>query len=104
MALRKGTPPERLQAAGRSRGPRNKKASAISYSPAMSAPILSAKGRGREAEQIIALAREAGIEIVEDPPLAALLDSNIKVGDYIPEWCWETVAKILAFIWAKEKS
>jgi flagellar biosynthesis protein len=81
---------------------RGKKASAVSYVPNDPAPILVASGRGREAERIIALARNAGIQIVEDPVLAALLDAG-KAGEYIPVWCWEAVAKILAFVFAKEK-
>ncbi|MFP3043814.1 EscU/YscU/HrcU family type III secretion system export apparatus switch protein [Treponema primitia] len=79
-----------------------KKASAIAYSPDMPAPRIIASGRGREAEQIIAIAREAGITVVEDPGLEALLNAG-KTGDYIPEWCWDTVAKILAFVIAREK-
>jgi flagellar biosynthesis protein len=62
-----------------------------------------AKGRGREAERIIAIAREAGIEIVEDSALAILLDAGVKPGDFIPPWCWEAVAKILAFVLSKEE-
>ena len=62
-----------------------------------------AKGRGREAERIIALAREAGIEIVEDSALTALLDAGVKPGDFIPHWCWEAVAKILAFVLSEEE-
>jgi flagellar biosynthesis protein len=63
-----------------------------------------ASGRGREAERIISLAREAGVEIVEDPALAALLDVGIKAGDFIPVWCWEAAAKILAFVLAEDKA
>jgi flagellar biosynthesis protein len=74
-----------------------KKASAIAYSPEMSAPRILAAGRGREAERIIAIAHEAGVAVVEAPELEALLDAG-KTGDYIPEWCWETVAKILAWV------
>jgi flagellar biosynthesis protein len=81
---------------------KGKKASAISYTPDDPAPLIVALGRDREAERIIALARDAGISIVEDPVLAALLDAG-KAGDYIPVWCWEAVAKILAFVFAKEK-
>ena len=62
-----------------------------------------AKGRGREAEQITALAREAGIEIVENAALAVLLDAGVKPGKFIPEWCWEALAKILAFVLSKEE-
>jgi len=80
-----------------------KKASAIAYNREEGVPRLLAKGRGREAERIIAMAREAGIEIVEDSALAALLDAGIKPGDFIPPWCWEAVAKILAFVLSKEE-
>ena len=57
----------------------------------------------REAEKIIALAREAGVEIVEDMALATLLDAGVKPGDFIPPWCWEAVAKILAFVLSEEE-
>ena len=80
-----------------------KKASALAYSSEEGIPRLLAKGRGLEAERIIALAREAGIEIVEDSVLAALLDAGVKPGDFIPPWCWEAVAKILAFVLSEEE-
>jgi flagellar biosynthesis protein len=80
-----------------------KKASAIAYNDEEGIPRLLAKGRGREAERIIALAKEAGIEIVEDSSLAALLDAGVKPGDLVPPWCWEAVAKILAFVLSKEE-
>jgi flagellar biosynthesis protein len=82
--------------------PWRKKASALGYKSEEGMPRLLAKGRGREAERIIALAREAGIEVVEDPALAALLDAGLEPGDWIPPWCWEGVAKILAFVFSKE--
>ncbi|GHU16978.1 hypothetical protein FACS189496_5020 [Bacilli bacterium] len=40
---------------------------------------------------------------MEDPALAALLDTGVKTGDIIPVWCWEAAAKILAFVLSKEK-
>jgi flagellar biosynthesis protein FlhB len=83
---------------------RGKKAAAIGYNSEDGIPRLLAKGRDREAERIIVLAREAGIEIVEDPVLAALVDAGVEPGDWIPSWCWEEVAKILAFVFAKENS
>jgi flagellar biosynthesis protein FlhB len=46
----------------------------------------------------VTLAREAGIEIIEDPSLAAMLDTGAQLGDIIPVWCWEAVAKLLAFV------
>jgi len=80
-----------------------KKASAIAYNDEDGIPRLLAKGRGRDAEKIIALARKAGIEIIEDSSLAAMLDAGVKPGDFVPPWCWEAVAKILAFVFSKEK-
>jgi flagellar biosynthesis protein len=81
---------------------KRKKASAISYHSGDEAPRLVASGRGRDAERIIAIARDAGIEVVSDPALAALLDIGVKPGDFIPAWCWDAAAKILAFVLAKE--
>lgn len=82
---------------------RGKTASAIAYNSGEPAPRLVARGRDYEAERIVAIAREAGITVVEDPALAALLDRGVKTGDIIPFWCWELAAKALAFALAKEK-
>jgi len=77
---------------------KRKTASAIGYSPGEPAPKLLATGRGKEAEQIIAIAEKAGVAVVEDAALAALLDTSVRPGDFIPPWCWEAAAKILAFV------
>jgi flagellar biosynthesis protein len=78
-------------------------ASAIAYTQGTEAPRLVASGRGREADRIIAVAEQSGVTVVEDPSLAALLDTGIKIGDTIPVWCWEATAKILAFVLTKDK-
>jgi type III secretion system FlhB-like substrate exporter len=78
-----------------------KTASAIGYDPRDSGPRLLARGRDGGAERIIALAREAGVQVLRDPPLAALLDAGGQVGDIIPVWCWEAAARILAFVAAR---
>ena len=80
-----------------------KLASALAYNREEGIPRLLAKGRDREADRIIALAREAGIEVVEDSALAALLDAGVKPLDFIPSWCWEATARILAFVIKKEE-
>lgn len=77
---------------------KRKLASAIGYTKGDPAPILLASGRGREAEQILAIAEKAGVSVVEDAALAALLDSSAAPGDFIPPWCWEAAAKVLAFV------
>jgi len=76
---------------------KKKLASAIGYSPGDPVPQLLALGRDREADRIVSLAQQAGITIVEDTALAALLD-KARPGDFIPIWCWEAVAKVLAFV------
>ncbi len=77
---------------------KRKLASAIGYKSGDFAPALLAAGRDREAEQIIAVAQKAGVAVVEDEALAVLLDTSAKTGDFIPPWCWEAAAKILAFV------
>jgi flagellar biosynthesis protein len=77
---------------------KRKLASAIGYKPGDPAPELLASGRGRDADRIVAIAEQAGVAVVEDAALAALLDTSAKPGDYIPYWCWEATAKILAFV------
>ena len=82
---------------------KRKIASAIAYSPEDPASVVLASGRDREAEHIIAVAREAGVAVVEDEALAALLDSSARPGDFIPPWCWEAAAKILVFVTKVQK-
>jgi flagellar biosynthesis protein len=77
---------------------KRKIASAIGYTKGDPAPVVLAQGKGRQAEQIIAVAENAGIAVIEDESLAVLLDSSAKTGDFIPPWCWEAAAKILAFV------
>jgi flagellar biosynthesis protein len=83
---------------------KRKTASALGYSPGDPAPELLASGRGREAQRIIEIAEEAGIAVVQDAALAALLDEYAKPGDFIPPWCWEAAAKALAFVKKTKKS
>ncbi|MDR0400427.1 MAG: EscU/YscU/HrcU family type III secretion system export apparatus switch protein [Treponema sp.] len=73
-------------------------ASAIGYDPRDAGPRLLVRGRGPGAERIVSLAREAGVQVVEDPSLAVLLDAGGREGDIIPVWCWEAAAKAIAFV------
>jgi flagellar biosynthesis protein len=60
------------------------------------APRITAKGRGRLAEQIMELARQHEIPLEGDPELAALL-AQIPVGDDIPEALYRAIAEVIAF-------
>ena len=60
-------------------------------------PRVIAKGKGATGEAIIALAREHGVPIEENPLLAQAL-SQVEVGDDIPETLYRAVAEVLIFI------
>jgi flagellar biosynthesis protein FlhB len=63
------------------------------------APRVTAKGKGQLAELMRDLAREHGVPIVEDIPLARLLYRKVKVGREIPAQTYKAVAAILAFVY-----
>ena len=62
------------------------------------APKLLAKGTGELAERIIALAKEHGIPIKEDPDLVAVL-AKLDLGKEIPPELYRVVAELLAFVY-----
>jgi len=63
------------------------------------APRVTAKGKGALAEHMRALARENGVPIVQDVPLARLLYKKVKIGREIPAQTFKAVATILAFVY-----
>lgn len=63
-----------------------------------STPEIVASGRGDLAQQIISAAREAGIDVVQDPDLLEVL-GRIPVGEEVPAELFQAVAEILAFIY-----
>ena len=65
------------------------------------APKVLAKGDGLLAQQIVEAARDYGIPVVQDIPLARAL-VELEVGDEIPEALYEAVAEILRTLWAGE--
>lgn len=72
-----------------------KSAVALHYDE-QNAPRITAKGQGRLAEEIIALAREHDVPLHEDAELGALL-SQLELGDEIPRELYIAVAEVLAF-------
>lgn len=71
---------------------------ALRYEMEMPAPIVVAKGRNLLAEKIKQLARENGIMLVENKPLAQALYKSVEVGDSIPSKLYQAVAEILALV------
>ena len=72
---------------------------AIRYEPDEStAPIVIAKGADFLAKQIIAVAKENGIAVVERKPVARYLYAKVNVGGEIPHEIYHAVAEVLNFI------
>jgi flagellar biosynthesis protein FlhB len=65
----------------------------------MQAPRLVAKGIRKNAEQIREIARQAGVPIIENKPLARLMFKYGKVGREIPAQLYAAVAEILAYVY-----
>ncbi len=63
------------------------------------APYVVAKGEDFLAARIKERAAEAGVEIVENKPLARMLYYNVDLGSPIPPELYQTVAEILAVIY-----
>ncbi len=72
---------------------------AIAYKPGeMVAPRVVAKGAGKIAQRIRELARENGVPLVENRPLARNLYKNVEVGRDIPDDLFQAVAELLAYV------
>lgn len=67
------------------------------------APILLAKGVGLMAEEIIALAREHGVPIVEAPPLARAMYRHVEPDEHVPVALYRACAEVLAYIWRTQQ-
>lgn len=75
------------------------------------APTIIAKGFGDLAEEIIALARQNGVLVHEDPYLSDFL-ATLDLGQEIPDQLYHVIAELIAFSyvlqgkfpdsWAKE--
>ena len=60
------------------------------------APVVTATGEGKIAEEIIRIAREHGIPLREDAMLAELL-SELELGEEIPQILYRVIAEVIAF-------
>ncbi|WP_078380912.1 EscU/YscU/HrcU family type III secretion system export apparatus switch protein [Sutcliffiella halmapala] len=76
-----------------------KRAVAITYDKVkQAAPVVSAKGRGMIAENIIQEAVKHQIPIQEDPALVELL-LELELNETIPEELYEVIAEVLSFVY-----
>lgn len=64
----------------------------------MSASVLIAKGVDHLVIRICKFAREAGVPIVENPPLAQALYACVEIDDVIPPEHYKAVAQIIGFV------
>ena len=62
------------------------------------APTCVAKGLDTLALKIRSVAEEAGVPVIEDPPLARALYAAVDIDEMIPPAHYEAVAKIIGFI------
>lgn len=73
---------------------------ALKYDPQESpAPYLLAKGEEFVAQKIKEVAKEHGIEIVENKPLARMIYANVDIGAEIPPELYQAVAEVLAMLY-----
>lgn len=73
---------------------------ALKYDPTgMNAPIVVAKGERLIAERIKQIARDAGVPVIEDKPLARAIFKMTKIGEQIPADLYRAVAEVLSYVY-----
>ncbi len=76
----------------------------MTYKPdSDAAPKIAAKGKGVVAEKIIAIAKDHGIPIKDDPDLVAVL-ATLDIDREIPPELYKAIAEIFAFIYRVNQS
>lgn len=77
---------------------------ALKYDPDIApAPVVVAKGKDIFAQKIKEVAKEAGVPMVENKPLARALYPVIEVEAMIPPDLFVAVAEVLAYVFSKNK-
>jgi flagellar biosynthesis protein FlhB len=72
---------------------------ALKYDGTKAAPVVVAKGQDLLALRIREIAREHGVPVVPDAPLARSLHRSVEVGRQIPEELFAAVAQVLAYVY-----
>ena len=71
---------------------------ALRYEAGMAAPVCVAKGVDSLALRIRAVAKEHGVPVMENPPLARALHATVEVDDEIPAEHYRAVAEVIGFV------
>jgi flagellar biosynthetic protein FlhB len=72
---------------------------ALRYSADALAPVVVAKGQDLVALRIREVAKEHGVLVVPDPPLARAIHGTVEIGQMIPEELFQAVAELLAYVY-----
>jgi flagellar biosynthesis protein FlhB len=72
---------------------------ALKYESGSPAPVVVAKGVDNLAFKIREIAKDSGVMIVPDPPLARTLYATVDIGKQIPEDLFHAVAQLLAYVY-----
>ena len=92
----------RVQNMKKNNNKKGKKSIALKYSKDDTAPIITAKGKGYVAENIIKKGKEEKIEIYEDKELLNDL-MKIEIGQEIPPELYDVVAQIITYVYYLDK-
>ena len=65
----------------------------------MAAPVVVAKGANLIAERIKEIAKENGVTVVENKPLAQVLYRMVDIAEAIPDNLYQAVAEVLAYVY-----
>ncbi|MCL4533667.1 MAG: flagellar biosynthesis protein FlhB [Bacteroidetes bacterium] len=77
---------------------------ALQYKPeSMRSPKVVAKGQLLIAERIKDVARQHGVPVIENKPLAQALFHTVEIGAEIPPMLYRAVAEVLAFIYSLKR-
>ena len=71
---------------------------ALQYERGMNAPVCLAKGADAVALRIRAVAEEARVPIVENPPLARALHATVELDQEIPPEHYKAVAEVISYV------
>jgi flagellar biosynthesis protein FlhB len=71
---------------------------ALKYEYGMAAPIVVAKGVDYIAQRIKEVAKENGVPMVEDKPLARTLYKMLEIGQHIPQSLYKAVSEVIRYV------